>query len=171
MRQVGKFTDFYVDVTKNGTKIQQDMYLKKGDYPIIDQGRKLISGRWNKKDGLFCDVPAILFGDHTRAIKYIEEPFFIGADGVKILRPLNQNDNPKYLFYALQAAKIPNLGYSRHFKVLKELNIIVYSKEKQDEIVNILEKIDELIDKHNRELNNIEQLVKSRFICDWEVTA
>lgn len=164
MIRIGKFTDFYSDVTKMGTKIPQERYLSKGQFPIIDQGRQTIAGRWDDEDGIFSDVPAIVFGDHTRAIKYIEEPFFIGADGVKILRPKNTQDSPKYLFYALQAARIPDLGYSRHFKAVKELDIRVCSKEEQAEIVRILESIDFLIEKRHEEVRYLDQAVKSRFI-------
>jgi len=158
------FTELYTDVTKKATKIPQENYLDEGNYPIVDQGKGQIAGRWNEAEGLCVEIPAIIFGDHTRAIKYIDEPFFIGADGVKVLRPTNQADNPKYYYYALQAARIPNLGYSRHFKVVKELMIRVYPRADQDQIVSILEKIDEVIEIRQAELLAIEQLVKSRFI-------
>ena len=162
--RIEKFTNLYRDVTKEGTKIPQEKYCLAGQFPIVDQGQRVIAGWWNDDDGIFKDVPAIIFGDHTRAIKYMEEPFFIGADGVKILRPTNVNDNPKYLYYALQSAKIPNLGYSRHFKVVKELEIRMYSRDEQDEIVRVLEKIDYLIEQRHVETTYIDQLVKSRFI-------
>ena len=164
MMRIEKFTILYRDVTKEGTKIPQEKYCLTGQFPIVDQGQRIIAGWWNDDDGIFKDVPAIIFGDHTRAIKYMEEPFFIGADGVKILRPTNVRDNPKYLYYALQAAKIPNLGYSRHFKVVKELEIRMYSRDEQDEIVRVLEKIDYLIEQRHAETTYLDQLVKSRFI-------
>ncbi len=166
--QIGKFTDFYLDVTKTGTKIPQEKYLPIGQYPIVDQGKSAIAGWWDDNDGIFEDVPAIIFGDHTRAIKYMVEPFFIGADGVKILRPANTKDNPKYLYYALQAAKIPDLGYSRHFKAVKELNIRTYSRSKQDEIVRMLEKLDYLIEQRLIEITCLDDLVKSRFLEQFE---
>ena len=162
--RIGKFTNLYRDVTKEGTKIPQEKYCITGQFPIVDQGQRVIAGWWNDDAGIFKDVPAIIFGDHTRAIKYMEEPFFIGADGVKILRPTNVKDNPKYLYYALQAAKIPNLGYSRHFKVVKELEIRMYSRDEQNEIVRVLEKIDYLIEQRHAETTYLDQLVKSRFI-------
>lgn len=62
------------------------------------------------EEGLFKDVPVIIFGDHTRIVKYVEMPFFIGADGVKILKSKIDNANYKYLYYALKNAKIPNTG-------------------------------------------------------------
>ena len=162
--RIEKFTILYRDVTKEGIKIPQEKYCLTGQFPIVDQGQRIIAGWWNDDDGIFKDVPAIIFGDHTRAIKYMEEPFFIGADGVKILRPTNVRDNPKYLYYALQAAKIPKLGYSRHFKVVKELEIRMYSRDEQDEIVRVLEKIDYLIEQRHAETTYLDQLVKSRFI-------
>ena len=159
-----QFTELYTDITKKAAKIPQECYLGEGNYPIVDQGKGQIAGRWNEVEGLCIEIPAIIFGDHTRAIKYIDEPFFIGADGVKVLRPTNKADNPKYYYYALQAARIPNLGYSRHFKVVKELMIRVYPRADQDKIVLILEKIDEVIEIRQAELSALEQLVKSRFI-------
>ena len=162
--RIEKFTNLYRDVTKEGTKIPQEKYCLTGQFPIVDQGQRVIAGCWNDDAGIFKNVPAIIFGDHTRAIKYMEQPFFIGADGVKILRPTNIKDNPKYLYYALQAAKIPNLGYSRHFKVVKELQICIYSRDEQNEIVRVLEKIDYLIEQRHAETTYLDQLVKSRFI-------
>ncbi len=162
--RIEKFTNLYRDVTKEGTKIPQEKYCLTGQFPIVDQGQRVIAGWWNDDAGIFKNVPAIIFGDHTRAIKYMEQPFFIGADGVKILRPTNIKDNPKYLYYALQAAKIPNLGYSRHFKVVKELEIRIYSRDEQNEIVRVLEKIDYLIEQRHAETTYLDQLVKSRFI-------
>lgn len=162
--RIEKITNLYRDVTKEGTKIPQEKYCLTGQFPIVDQGQRVIAGWWNDDAGIFKNVPAIIFGDHTRAIKYMEQPFFIGADGVKILRPTNIKDNPKYLYYALQAAKIPNLGYSRHFKVVKELEIRIYSRDEQNEIVRVLEKIDYLIEQRHAETTYLDQLVKSRFI-------
>ena len=168
---IGKFSEFYVDVTKDATKIPQEQYLTIGRYPIIDQGQKSIAGMWDNPDGLYKQVPAIVFGDHTRAIKYADKPFFIGADGVKVLRPAHAGDNVKYLFYALQAARIPNLGYSRHFKVVKELEIRVYPREKQDEIVRVLEQIDSLLEQRQNEILQMDELVKSRFVEMFESQA
>lgn len=164
MKCIGKFTDFYIDVTKQGLKIPQDKYLANGKYPIIDQGKSDISGYCNNLEGIFNDVPAIIFGDHTRSIKYVEKPFFIGADGVKILKSINKNNNMKYLYYALLAAKIPNLGYSRHFKILKELNINIYSRKEQDYIVRLLEKVDCLSESYRKYLFYLNKIIKSRFI-------
>ena len=71
-----KFTDVFLDETKLGHKIQASEYQSFGNYPIIDQGQSQIAGYTNVEDGIFSDVPAIIFGDHTRVIKYVDTPFF-----------------------------------------------------------------------------------------------
>ena len=158
------FTEIFEDKTKYGTKLETDKYLDEGSYQIIDQGKDEIAGYTNEREGLFDDVPAIVFGDHTRIIKYVTEPFFLGADGVKVLKPKDTNNNCKYLYYALKNVKIPNTGYNRHFKWLKEASFELHSKNKQDEIVEILDRISKIIYLKNKELSNLDNLIKARFV-------
>lgn len=158
------FTDVLQDVTKEGRKLPTNEYKENGTYPIIDQGQNDVAGYTDETEGLFTDVPAIIFGDHTRIIKYVDKPFFIGADGVKILKARNQKTNYKYLYYALSFKKIPNTGYNRHFKWLKEIDIPTFSEQEQNQIVFKLDKITSLIDLRTKQLNKLDELVKSRFI-------
>ena len=136
-----KFSDIFVDCTSDGTKIPKDEYLEFGKNIIIDQGNNSIAGYTNNADGLYTDVPALIFGDHTRIIKYVDRPFFLGADGVKLLKSKKDGANYKYLYYALKNAKIPDTGYNRHFKWLKEIQIQYPDITRQKQIVNILDKL------------------------------
>ena len=158
------FDEVFADKTKYCTKIKTSDYFEQGEYAIIDQGQNQIAGYTSLQDGVFNDVPAIVFGDHTRIIKYIDEPFFIGADGVKVLRSKLSKSNYKYLYYALKNADIPNTGYNRHFKWLKEVKINYPSSEKQNEIVKILDEIVSIIDCRKQQLQQLDELVKARFV-------
>ena len=158
------FNEIFEDKTKFGTKLKTDEYHQNGKYPIVDQGQNLIAGYTDKEDGVFKELPAIIFGDHTRIIKYIDQPFFIGADGVKILRSKIQDANYKYLYYALKSVKIPNTGYNRHFKWIKASKIIYPDKEIQERVVYILDKLSEIIRIRKKEQNLLDNLIKSRFI-------
>ena len=161
---MAKFTDIFEDVTKQGTKIPANLYLETGMYPIIDQGQSQVAGYTNETEGLFTNIPAIIFGDHTRSIKYVDTPCFLGADGVKLLKAKDPTANYKYLYYALCNADIPNTGYNRHFKWLKEIEIAECSIEEQNSIVAQFEKIDTLICLRKQQLSKLDELVKSRFI-------
>ena len=71
-------------------KTKQKDYLPKGQLPIIDQGQQLIGGYSDNPDlQLSCNLPVIVFGDHTRAVKYVDFPFGAGADGIKVLDHFN----------------------------------------------------------------------------------
>ena len=158
------FTDVFDDVTKQGRKIPTSEYRESGAYPIIDQGQSVVAGYTDETDGLFTDVPAIIFGDHTRVLKYVDTPCFLGADGVKLLKAKIANPNYKYLYYVLSNANIPNTGYNRHFKWLKEVDIPLPDADEQQKNVNTLDKISELIALRKEQLAKLDQLVKSRFI-------
>lgn len=158
------FDEVFEDKTKFGTKIKTEEYHAEGRHIIIDQGQKEIAGYTDLETGLYEDVPTIVFGDHTRVLKYVDTPFFLGADGVKILGQKNSAWNTKYLFYALNSIRIPDTGYNRHFKWLKESKIIVYYREKQDEIVEVFEKIEKIISLRKKQLQKLDDLVKSRFV-------
>ena len=161
---MAKFSDVFSDETKRGHKIQTSDYLHSGNHPIIDQGQSQIAGYTNLEDGIFTDVPAIIFGDHTRVIKYIDTPFFLGADGVKVLKSKLRDVDYKYLFYCLQNAKIPNTGYNRHFKWLKEIEVPLPLIDEQHRIAAVLDKVSGLIAKRREQLDKLDELVKARFV-------
>ena len=158
------FDEVFDDYTKYGTKIKTEQYHTVGTNIIIDQGQADIAGYTDQIDGLFKDVPVIVFGDHTRIIKYINRPFFLGADGTKILKSKIPDANYKYLYYALKNAKIPNTGYNRHFKWLKQISISYPEHRKQSMIVEILDKLEDSIGNYNTILGLLDKLVKARFI-------
>ena len=158
------FDEVFEDRTKYGTKIKTDDYHTSGTHIIIDQGQEQIAGYTDLEEGLFTEVPAIIFGDHTRIIKYVDRPFFLGADGVKVLRCRYEDANYKYLYYALKSVRVPNTGYNRHFKWLKEATISYPDINVQEKIVEALEKASGIMDKRRQQLSALDNLIKARFI-------
>jgi type I restriction enzyme S subunit len=80
----------------------------------------------------------VIFGDHTKVLKYIDFDFVLGADGVKLLPP-KEFLVPKFFYYQLQTANLDSLGYARHYKLLKELEITYPDRAEQHRIVAILD--------------------------------
>jgi len=158
------FCEVFDDYTSRCRKIPKEKYLSNGKYIVIDQGQNNIAGYTNTDDGLFEDVPAIVFGDHTRIIKYVDEPFFLGADGVKLLKSKIKDANYKYLYYALRNARIPDTGYNRHFKWLKEINLEYKDAESQKNIVKTLDTVTNIIELYKVELSKLDNLIRARFV-------
>ena len=152
------------DVTKTATKIPQSEYLINGIYPIYDQGKDIIGGYRDDINGLANNFPFIVFGDHTRVIKYVNNPCFIGADGVKLLKVVNDKFLPKYVYYSMIANPVDSQGYSRHYKLLKETTIKYVEKEIQSRIIIELDNINNSIAFKEKKLSLLDELIKSRFI-------
>jgi type I restriction enzyme, S subunit len=128
---VEPFEHVLKDETRKAGKLPIAEYQSQGEFPIIDQGEKFVSGYTDRADCVFDGaLPVILFGDHTRRLKYVDFPFVLGADGVKILRPLK--GVPSFIYQQLRASPIPSRGYERHFKYLKELSFVLPPKHLQE---------------------------------------
>lgn len=152
-----------INKTPKPKQVKTEEYNSGTKYPIVSQEDKLISGYYDDESYVFhIDSPVVIFGDHTRVLKYVDFDFVVGADGVKIISP-KQELNAKFLLYYLLWYKIPNLGYSRHYKLLKELNLPLPPKSTQLAIVSELDKINELIRLKKEQLKDYDNLAQSIF--------
>lgn len=165
MRKGWEYKSFETCINKlpKAKQVKTSEYSSGTKYPIISQEDKLISGYYDDESYVFhIDSPVVIFGDHTRVLKYIDFDFVVGADGVKIISP--QKDlNAKFLLYYLQWYKIPNLGYSRHYKLLREIKIPLPPQSTQLAIVSELDKINELIRLKKEQLKDFDNLAQSLF--------
>ena len=116
-------------------------YLNEGLHPIIDQGDSYIVGFTNETVNVLHKYPAVLFGDHSTRVKFIDFPFGRGADGTQILYSKSSKISQWYLYLFVSSLSIPNPGYSRHFKYLKEMLIIVPSQAVTDEFSKVIEPV------------------------------
>ncbi|HJK47276.1 MAG TPA: restriction endonuclease subunit S, partial [Methanocorpusculum sp.] len=163
-----KFSEIFTDVSRFGTKLPTREYLPRGKYPIVDQGKDEIVGYTDREAGLYIDTPILVFGDHTRIIKYVDYPFFLGADGVKLLKCTRHDVDYKYLYYCLKHLHIPDTGYNRHFKYLKEQVVPLPPLPEQRRIAAVLDQVSSLIALRKAQLAKLDLLVKARFVemCD-----
>ncbi|EIW8794540.1 TPA: restriction endonuclease subunit S [Klebsiella pneumoniae] len=112
------FDNAFIVANKKSAQVKSSDYLQSGSIPIIDQGQSRIAGYCNNLE-VYSDVPVIVFGDHTRCVKWIEFVFCPGADGTQVIKT-SKILEPKLGYYLLSNTDIPNLGYSRHMRELKE---------------------------------------------------
>jgi type I restriction enzyme S subunit len=156
-----KAFDKAVDNSLNESKDSElkSSYKTNGLYPIIDQGNDFIAGYTDDESKVYkkC-IPIIIFGDHTRVFKYVDFPFVTGADGTKLIKANEEIYNPKFLYYAFKSINIPNRGYNRHFKILKDYFLPCPPKMEQQKIVEILDTIskkEEFAERKLKELNSL----------------
>ena len=158
------FEDVLKDRTSSVARIPQREYLSEGDLAIVDQGRDLIGGYTSATHNAYRGpFPVLLFGDHTRVLKYIDFPFAAGGQGARILEVSSQY-NPRFIYHYLKYRQIPAQGYSRHFKLLKELSFPKPPLEEQRRIAALLDQADELRAKRRQSIVLLEDLAQSLFL-------
>lgn len=144
------------------TKIQARDYKPSGRFPVIDQGQDQIAG-WTDEDSAVIDapLPLIVFGDHTRAFKFVDRPFARGADGTQLLRPKPGID-PLFFFYACRAIDLPARGYNRHFTILKEKELAYpLDAHEQKTIAAVLRQTESAMAQQSGLLDALEELKRS----------
>lgn len=110
----------------------------------------------------------MIFGDHTCAVKLVNQPFVQGADGIKILET-KSSLLPGFLFYFLKVNPLETDGYKRHFSDLKRKKIPLPPLAIQQEIVAEIEGYQKIIDGARQVVENY----KPRIVVqpDWPMVA
>ena len=140
-------------------KTKQKEYLENGQLPIVDQGHVLIGGYTDDlSKQINCQLPVIVFGDHTKCVKFINFDFGAGADGIKVIQPKSDLLNIKYLYYATKylTLRIRDKGYARHYQFIEKQELNVPSLDEQQRIVSRIEELFSSLD------NAVETLQKTK---------
>ena len=140
------FKGIFKDVSSKPFQILQSQIKAKGKHPVISQSSNFIEGYSDENVVYECDCPIVIFGDHTRNVKYVDFDFIVGADGVKIIKPYI---DAKYSYYMLvyAASHIVNKGYSRHSNQISKFGYIVPPLAEQHRIVAKIEELFGQLDK------------------------
>lgn len=109
-------------------RIPKNQYQNEGATPVIDQSKQLIAGYISDNPETIikaAEVPRIIFGDHTRILKLINFDFARGADGTQSLLSKNINVPQHFFYHSLSRIDLSGFGYARHFKFLKQSQVII----------------------------------------------
>jgi type I restriction enzyme, S subunit len=148
------------DVLSKKEGVLKTEYKDFGLYAIYDQGQSYISGYVDDIKYIYDDFPLVLFGDHSCIVKYINNRYAVGNDGMKLLKS-KENIDPLFFYYLILSQEIVQTGYNRHFKYLKEKSFLLpKNKKEQQKIVSILMKVDEEIEKLEEIISKSEEMKK-----------
>ena len=158
------FDEAVKDASGGNIKTKQSDYADAGEFAIVDQGKALIAGYTDDETAICkAQLPVVIFGDHTRCLKFVDFPFGMGADGVKVLKPKAGLD-ANFLYHYLRQIKLPDGGYDRHFKYLKRETVPLPPLEEQRRIAAILDQAETLRIQRRTALALLDSLTQSLFL-------
>ena len=139
------FDHIFKSIPTKRFQVQQKEIQPKGTIPVISQSANYIGGYTDDIDKIFTATPVIVFGDHTRVVKFVDSPFVVGADGVKMY---STKIFPPYGYYLIEHAahNIENRGYGRHSQYIAKQRYPLPPYDEQKRIVESVRKMFMTID-------------------------
>ena len=140
------FNSIFETISSKPYQIKQSQIKSHGIRPVVSQSMNHIEGYTDEANYLHLQSPVLVFGDHTRIVKYIDFDFVVGADGVKIINPLFYQ---RYAYYMILYASIniEDKGYSRHFCQIAKFTYCLPPLKEQISIVAQIEELYAQLDK------------------------
>lgn len=154
------FKESCTNISLTGIKVKEKEYKRYGKFPTVDQGKELIGGYFDDENMVINEEPPyIVFGDHTKVKKFITFKFIAGGDGLKVLKA-NKIFDPKLLYYFIQAIKLPDKGYARHYQYLEKEIVPLPPINEQHRIVERLEALFSELDSGVKVLKTAQEQLK-----------
>jgi type I restriction enzyme M protein len=148
-------------------KIQKANFGDVGRYPVIDQSQNAVAGRTDDQAALVDGTGGlVIFGDHTCAVKFVNEPFVQGADGIKIIKA-GERLEPKFAYFYLLSHPIEQEGYKRHFGKLSESRIAIPPLATQQAIVAEIEAEQALVAANRELIARFEKKIQTTLARVW----
>ena len=139
--------------------------------PVLTAGKTFILGYTNETDGIYTDVPVVIFDDFTTDMQYLDFDFKVKSSAMKILKIKKEYDI-LFMFYTMRTLNYKVGAHERQWisKYSKlEIDVPPLYAQKQmarifDEFRKELELERKLLLEYQKEKNAIIQLILSGYI-------
>ena len=157
--------------------VDSDQYDDSYETPVLTAGKSFILGYTDEKNNIFDNLPIIIFDDFTTSVQFVDFPFKVKSSAMKLLKNTEQADI-KYCYYLLKFLQHTPENHKRQWLSATSQNTVeLPAIEEQKNIVRKLDKILDVIDNQNKQLELLDEAIKARFVemfgeiedCDkWE---
>ncbi len=124
------------------------------EMPVLTAGKSFIKGYTNETEGIFENLPTIIFDDFTTASQYVDFKFKVKSSAMKILVPTSKLVNMRFAFYCMQVNQIRNDTHKRYWiSVYAKKKFLLPSLVEQKAIIYKIEELFSDLDKGIADLN------------------
>ena len=144
--------------------VDSDQYDDSYETPVLTAGKSFILGYTDEKNNIFDNLPVIIFDDFTTSVQFVDFPFKVKSSAMKLLKNTEQADI-KYCYYLLKFLQHTPENHKRQWLSATSQNTVeLPTIEDQKNIVKKLDKILEVIDNQNKQLELLDEAIKARFV-------
>jgi restriction endonuclease S subunit len=163
--------------------VKSTRYSDDYEIPVLTAGKSFILGKTKERNGIFPQekLPVIIFDDFTTASKFVDFPFKVKSSAMKILHPVKNISDVRFLFYFMQNISFDHTGIHKRYWISEYSNIEIslppLSEQKRitkiiDETFEKILKVKENTEKNLQNSKTIfESYLQSIFVNkgkDWE---
>ena len=131
--------------------VRSTEYSDKFFMPVLTANKAFILGYTNETDGIFEDIPVIIFDDFTLDNKYVTFPFKVKSSAIKILKLRDNNSDLRFIFNRIQLINLPIGDHKRYYiSEYQNIEIPIPSKQEQSAIAQVLSDMDAEIEELER---------------------
>ena len=110
--------------------------------PVLTAGKSFILGYTDEKEGIYDQLPVIIFDDFTTASQYVNFKFKVKSSAMKILTPVTELVLPKYIYYRMQIINFDHSTHKRYWiQQYSKIRVSVTPLPEQERIVSRIEEL------------------------------
>lgn len=141
--------------------VESTKYDDKYSTPVLTAGKSFILGYTNETDGIYDNLPVIIFDDFTTATQYVNFKFKVKSSAMKILKANEELALTKYLYYLMQTIHCDHDTHKRYWiQTYSKIKVAIPDITEQQCIVDKIEELFSKLDKGVEELNKIKEQLK-----------
>lgn len=129
--------------------------------PVLTAGKTFILGYTNETNGIYTDLPVIIFDDFTTASRYVNFEFKVKSSAMKILTPNIELVLPKFIYYRMQIIQFDNSTHKRYWiQKYSKIKVKIPPLEDQHRIVTRIEELFSQLDSGVETLKKTKEQLK-----------